>query len=125
MIRTTMQDAPTLQSGEVEADETYIGGHRSGTRGRGAKSKTVVFGTLQRKGKLNTAIVPNVKAKTLAPHIMDNVAKGTDLITDELQSYKKIATILALITAPSNTERISTRSQTGLIRILSRGSGHN
>lgn len=93
-IRLLMQEDPTLLWGEVEADETMIGGRRPGKRGRGAAGKTIVFGTLQRKGRLNAVVVPDVKAKTLAPHLVDNVAKGTDLITDELRSYKKIAVVL-------------------------------
>jgi transposase-like protein len=93
-IRLVMQEDPALLMGEVEADETMIGGRRRGKRGRGADGKTVVFGQLQRKGKLNATVVENVKAETLLPHFQDNVAKGTDLITDELRSYKKIAAIV-------------------------------
>ncbi len=94
-IRTLMFDFPTLQEGEVEADETYVGGKRKGKRGRGAAGKTIVFGTLEREsGSIQTAIVPNVKAVTLLPHFQDNIAKGTRLITDELRSYKKIAGII-------------------------------
>ncbi len=93
-IRKTMFDIPSLQDGEVEADETVIGGPRRGKRGRGAANKTIVFGTLQRRGKVQTAIVPNVKATTLLPHFEDHIAKGTRLITDELKSYRKIAKIM-------------------------------
>jgi transposase len=93
-IRKTMFDIPSLQSGEVEADETVIGAPKRGKRGRGAAGKTIVFGTLQRKGKVQTAIVPNVKAATLLPHFEDHIAKGTRLITDELKSYRKIARIM-------------------------------
>ena len=39
------------QGGEVEADETYVGGRTTGgKRGRGAPNKTVVFGMLERGG---------------------------------------------------------------------------
>jgi len=34
--------------GEVETDETYIGGKRRGKRGRGAEGKTPVFGIVKR-----------------------------------------------------------------------------
>ena len=95
-LRSMMQEAPAFLFGEVEADETMIGGKRKGKRGRGAAGKTVVFGQLQRKGTLNTAIVPNVKAATLLPHFTDNIAKGTRLMTDELSSYKKIAKFLEI-----------------------------
>lgn len=93
-IKEMMQELPPFMSGEVEADETMVGGRRKGRRGRGAAGKTVVFGKLERSTKrVSTAIVPNVKAMTLLPHFTDNVAKGTKLITDELKSYRKIARI--------------------------------
>ena len=49
-------------NGEVEIDESYFGGKRKGQRGRGAQNKTIVFGILERKGKVYTIIVENVQA---------------------------------------------------------------
>jgi transposase-like protein len=74
-------------SGQVEIDETYVGGHRTGVRGRGAANKTVVFGMLQRDGQVMTKIVPNCKKATLQPIIEANVEKGSTIHTDELSSY--------------------------------------
>ncbi|MCE0497155.1 MAG: IS1595 family transposase [Methylacidiphilales bacterium] len=74
--------------GQVEIDETYVGGRRAGTRGRGADGKTIVFGMLERGGQVMTKIVPSVKAKDLQPIIEENVAKGSTVHTDELRSYK-------------------------------------
>ena len=74
--------------GTVEADETYIGGKKSGgKRGRGAPGKTVVFGMLERDGDVMTKVVPNVRKKTLQPIIKENVASGSTVHTDELKSY--------------------------------------
>src|SRR3989338_7305469 len=42
--------------GELELDESYFGGKRKGNRGRGAKNKAIVFGILERKGKIHTVI---------------------------------------------------------------------
>jgi len=95
-IRKLMQEDPGLLWGQVEADETAVGGRRHGKRGRGAAGKTLVFGTVQRSGKLLASVVPNAKAKTLLPHIQDNVAKGTHLITDTFWSYKRITSILKM-----------------------------
>jgi len=74
--------------GEVEIDETMVGGYRPGKRGRGAANKTVVFGMLQRDGQVMTKIVPNVRRHTLQPIIEKNVTEGTTIHTDELNSYK-------------------------------------
>ena len=48
---------------EVEADESYFGGHRKGKRGRGAAGKIAVFGLLKRNGKVYTVAVPTPRAK--------------------------------------------------------------
>jgi len=94
-IRKLMQEDPLLLSGEVEADETMVGGYHKGPRGRAAKGKTVVFGIVERERKhVNTHIVKDSKAVTLYPYFRDNVARGTKLITDELKSYKAIAEVL-------------------------------
>ena len=78
--------------GHVEADETYIGGRRSGgKRGRGAPGKTVVFGMVERGGDMMTRIVPNVRKATLERHILENIKDGATISTDELSSYAKIA----------------------------------
>jgi transposase-like protein len=81
---------PSL-SGEVEIDETMIGGHRPGKRGRGAAGKTVVLGMLQRNGDVMTKVVPNVRRRTLHPIIEANVTKGSTVHTDELASYVGLA----------------------------------
>lgn len=61
-------DGDDQLSGHVEADETMIGGKRSGgKRGRGAPGKTVVFGMLERDGEVMTKIVDNVRRATLEP----------------------------------------------------------
>ncbi len=74
--------------GDVEADETYIGGKRPGKRGRGAAGKTVVFGMLERGGDVMTKVVPDVKMRTLQPIVVENVKAGSTIHTDELRSYK-------------------------------------
>ena len=75
--------------GGVEADETYVGGRRSGgKRGRGAPGKTVVFGMLERGGDVMAKVVPDVKKRTLQPIIAENVEPCSIVFTDELLSYK-------------------------------------
>jgi transposase-like protein/predicted RNA-binding Zn-ribbon protein involved in translation (DUF1610 family) len=74
--------------GDVEIDETYVGGRTHGVRGRGAANKTIVFGMMQRKGQVMTKVVPNVAKKTLQPIIEENILDGSTVHTDELKSYK-------------------------------------
>ncbi len=91
-IRKLMSENVNPLTGQVEVDETYIGGKRAGRRGRGAAGKTVVIGMVERKGNAIAKVIPNVKAKTLLPMIEAKVAKQgkTVIYTDELQSYNKV-----------------------------------
>ncbi len=43
-IRSMLNEDAVLEGSSVEADETYIGGKRHGTRGRGAEGKTSSYG---------------------------------------------------------------------------------
>ncbi len=83
-------DGDPQLSGDVEMDEVYIGGHRPGVRGRGAKNKSIVLGMLQRNGDVMTKIIPNVRKKTLHPIIEENIKQGSTIHTDELPSYSKL-----------------------------------
>jgi transposase len=91
-IRKLMSEDINPLTGQVEVDETYIGGKRPGKRGRGAEGKTVVMGIVERNGKAVTKVVPDVKAKTLLPMIEQRVAKEDKAVvfTDELHSYDRI-----------------------------------
>ena len=83
------QEAKKL-NGEIEIDETYFGGKRKGKRGRGAKNKAIVFGILERKGKIYTKIVENVSAETLMNEIQDKTLKGSVFYTDGWKSYASL-----------------------------------
>ena len=79
-------------SGHVEADETMVGGKRSGgKRGRGAPGKTIVFGMLERKGDVVTRVVQDVRKATLEAHMLENIKRGSEISTDELKSYRGLA----------------------------------
>ena len=84
-------------SGEVEVDETFIGGkarnmhiaqRKRRITGTGGKDKTVALGILERGGNVRTAVVPNRRKKTLQPHVRKHVEAGAALYTDELLSYE-------------------------------------
>src|SRR5881396_2578458 len=78
-------------SGEVEVDETFIGGkarnmHKAKRErvitGTGGKDKTAVLGILERGGKVRTKVVDNTKKKTLQSEIREHVLAGSALFTD-------------------------------------------
>ena len=76
--------------GQIEADEAYFGGKRKGNCGRGARDKTIVFGILERKGKVHVEIVKNVKAKTLLTSTIKKVKKGSIVYTDKWRGYNSL-----------------------------------
>jgi transposase-like protein/predicted RNA-binding Zn-ribbon protein involved in translation (DUF1610 family) len=78
-------------SGEVEIDETFVGGRRTGGgRKRTMANKTVVFGMLQRKGDVMTRIVPDRAQETLEPVIQEHVKAGTWVNTDDHGGYARL-----------------------------------
>lgn len=97
-IRLAMQTGSFEKlSGEVEADETYIGGkarnmHKSKREqkitGRGSSGKVAVMGLLERHGKIKTKVVPDTRSRTLHVEIRENVLPGSEIYTDALRSYR-------------------------------------
>jgi transposase len=94
LIRNDLMTQDTADlSGEVEADETYIGGRRKGQSGRpkpGATHKTAVFGMVERKGRVVALTVPSVRKTTLMTRMVYRVLPETTVYTDELLSYHAV-----------------------------------
>lgn len=75
-------------SGVVELDESYFGAKRiRGKRGRGAGSKTIVFGILKRGNKVYTEIVPNASKAALQQVIKGHIAVDSIINTDGWRGY--------------------------------------
>jgi transposase len=89
MIAYELED-DTPFAGEVELDESYFGGHRKGTRGRGAAGKIPVFGILKRKGKVYTKVIPDASSQTLIPIIANKIRPDSIVYTDCWRAYNAI-----------------------------------
>lgn len=90
MIRLLFRHSGDLLSNTVEVDETYMGGKKSGKRGRGAEGKQTVIGLVERRGKVIAKVTADTKKKTVMPLIKDNVALGSKVVTDKYRSYRGI-----------------------------------
>ena len=80
-----------LLFGEVEADETYIGGKREGKRGRGAAGKAVVIGIKEREGIIKTQVIQDAKRKTIEPIIHQEISTESSIYTDEWWAYVRLS----------------------------------
>ena len=107
-VRLAMQDTSTRKlGGEVELDETFIGGkarnmhfrkrERMGiTQGRSMAGKVAVLGLLERNkekcSRIRLAQIPSNKRRHLMPHVEQLVEKGSTVHTDSLPSYISLQT---------------------------------
>jgi transposase-like protein len=87
-IRTQSFNRPL--EGEIEADESFIGGkernrHRSKRKGgqQGGKGKVAVLGLLERQGELRAGVTPDLSAMNVQMVIRHQVAPGSTIMTDE------------------------------------------
>ena len=81
-------------SGEVEVDETFVGGAKPGKRGRGAAGKVLVAGAIERTpegrrgfGRARLAVITSAKSDALREFITVNIAPGSLVVSDALASY--------------------------------------
>lgn len=97
-IRLAMQTGTfeMKMSGQVEADETYIGGlarnmHRDKRHARitgtGGVGKVAVMGLLERNGKVRAKVIRDATQLTLHAEVRSNVEPGADLFTDGWKGY--------------------------------------
>ena len=102
-IREAMQDetAGGKLGGAVEVDESFIGGkarnmhkHKRAEKikGRGPIGKEIVFGMLERGGKVIVGHVDTRKKKDLQPAIREHIDAGAAIFSDELKSYDGLST---------------------------------
>lgn len=94
-IRKLMAAKDEILSGIVEVDETYIGGDRknkskkirAASKIKGYMEKTPVLALLERGGNIITKVLDVSTGETIRPVVLNNVAKGSLLITDGFKAY--------------------------------------
>ncbi len=98
-VKETFDDeTQELFSGQVEADETYIGSkekikHKSKklNTGRGTVGKTAVIGGKERRtSKVLASPITNTEASSINRYIQDNVKNDATLYTDFASAYESV-----------------------------------
>jgi len=81
--------------GEVEVDETWVGGEQAGLRGsrqlKGRRAALVLVAVEKRgkgSGRVRMKVIPDFKAKTIIPFLTQNVSPGSTIYTDGLKSFE-------------------------------------
>jgi transposase-like protein len=98
-VRLAMQDEHSggKLGGEVEVDETFIGGKARNMhakerarkiQGRGPDGKAIVAAVLERGGKVRAKVIANRRKPELQKLVRDHVDAGSNLYSDALKSYE-------------------------------------
>lgn len=77
-------------TGTVEADETYVGGKKSGHGRAYVGNKTAVVSLLERDGRVRSHVVEMVNGQEITKLLRQHVSADAILNTDESRLYKKV-----------------------------------
>lgn len=87
----TIRTSREKLSGNIEADEFYLGGEHSGKRGRGAEHKCAVAIAVERKGhklgRLRMQVIQRCSSDELIPFATANITPGSTVTTDGWKGY--------------------------------------
>jgi transposase len=101
--RLMVQDYQGPLSGEVEADETFVGGKLRESerrklraqgivnRGPATKPRVTVMGIVERKGQVRAMVIPSSRGYQVRMQVREHVAPGSTVYTDDWGGYHGLA----------------------------------
>ncbi|MBI5357511.1 IS1595 family transposase [Candidatus Saccharibacteria bacterium] len=88
-IRLLMEQDGEILTGDVEVDETYAPS-RKHPRALGHSKKQVIFGAVERNGRVNASHVKSAGVRVLMPIIENNIQAEATIYSDEARVYKTL-----------------------------------
>lgn len=125
-LRAAMVDpARKPLEGEVEVDESYVGGKEKGVRGRLTKKKAIVACAVEHTekgfGRIRLQFVADVTQATLEAFVNDHVKGGATTITDGWKGYNSLGKVgfNHIQTVISKSEASASQVLPGVHRVFS------
>ena len=92
--RAMVNTARERLQGEVEIDDTWVGGEQPGIRGSRqlkGRNAAIVLVAVEKRGnasnRIRMAVIPDFKQTTMLAFVQQHVAPGSTIYTDGLKSY--------------------------------------
>jgi transposase-like protein len=93
------KDAGIKLSGSVEIDESYFGGIEKNRHAKakrdlaGGNGKTIVFGAVERGGRVQARVIEDTHARTLQNQVLATVKIGSTVYSDSEASYSALGIV--------------------------------
>jgi transposase-like protein len=122
-IRTLLAEDIGPLSGEVELDETFVGGKPRASHTRGMTrselarhalaKKTIVFAAAERNGRVRASVVPQRDKANLIAKSREFVLPESMIFTDEWPPYEQVAPFFKGHRRVKHKQRITSRTTRG------------
>lgn len=91
--RAMVRPGRELLSGQVEVDETLVGGHRKGNKSHYGKNVVMIAAEIKGKGtgRVRLALVDNERMGNVLSFVRKNIEPGSEIISDGAWAYRRVS----------------------------------